>query len=130
MRTVINDAEYADVIALAAHAVHEIPGVLGKCMSLSILLEISFDRVSVYSLFCVSIFTQTYIYIYIYISFYFFLGLKKEKTVFNNKELCSAEMAKAIISIQVLMQCLSFLGKERYLFGTGWRKVHRRHFHY
>ena len=73
MRTVINDAEYADVIALAAHAAHKLPGVLGKCMSLSILLEISFDRISVYSLFCMSIFPQTYIYIYIHIYIYIYI---------------------------------------------------------
>ena len=37
-RTVITDAEDANVVALAAYVAHEISGVLGKCMCVSILL--------------------------------------------------------------------------------------------
>ena len=55
LRTVIIDAEDTDVVILAAHAAHEIPGVSGKCMSVSILLEIHFDRALIYSLFYKSI---------------------------------------------------------------------------
>ena len=44
LRTVIIDAEDTNVVALAAHVAHEIPGVLGRCMYVSILLEIQFDR--------------------------------------------------------------------------------------
>ena len=42
-RTVIIDAKYTDIVAWAAHVAHEIPGVLGKFMSVSILLQICFD---------------------------------------------------------------------------------------
>ena len=37
-RTVITAAEDANVVALAAYVAHEISGVLGKCMCVSILL--------------------------------------------------------------------------------------------
>ena len=33
LRTVIIDAEDTDVVSLAAHFVHKIAGVLGKCIS-------------------------------------------------------------------------------------------------
>ena len=125
LRNVITDADDVDVVVLAVHVAYKIPGVLGECMPVSILLEIYFDWISIYSLFCKSIFPQTQ-----YISFFFFLGLKNKKAVFNCKELCSVEMAKVITLHAHIGADAFFLGKERYLFGTGWRKVHVRHFHY
>ena len=68
LRTVIIDAEDMDVVFFAANLAHEIPGVLGKCMSVSILLETHFDGALIYSLFYNSIFPQTQ-----YISFFSFL---------------------------------------------------------
>ena len=96
LRTVITDAGDTDVAVLAAHVAHEVLGVLGKCMYVSILFETHCDRASIYSLFCKSIFPQTQ-----HISFFSFSGLKKKKAVFNYKEKCSAEMAKVIIPLQV-----------------------------
>ena len=43
LRTVIIHAEDMDVVVLVAHGAHKVPGILGKCMSVSILLEIHFD---------------------------------------------------------------------------------------
>ena len=83
-------------IRMSLSWLHEIPGVLDNCMSMSILLEIHFDWASIYSLFYKSILPQTQ-----YVSFFSFLGLKKKNAVFNCKELCSAEMAKMIISLHV-----------------------------
>ena len=68
LRTVIIDAEDTDVVFFTAHLAHEIPGVLGKCMSVPILLETHFDGTLIYSLFYNSIFPQTQ-----YISFFSFL---------------------------------------------------------
>ena len=119
LRTVIIHAEDMDVVVLVAHGAHKIPGILGKCMSVSILLEIHFDWALIYSLFYKSIFPQTQ-----YISLFSFLGLKKKKAVFDCKELRSPEMAKVIISLHV------HTGVHTYLFGARWRKVHRRQFHY
>ena len=68
LRTVVIDAEDTDVVFFAAHVAHEIPGVLGKCMSVPIVLEIHFDGALIYSLFYNSIFPQTQ-----YISFFSFL---------------------------------------------------------
>ena len=96
LRTVIIDAKDTDVVFFAAHVAHEIPGVLGKCMSVPILLEIHFDGALIYSLFYNSIFPQTQ-----YISFFSFLWLKKKKAVFNWKELPPAEMEKVIIPLYV-----------------------------
>ena len=72
----------------------EITDVLDENTSVSILLEIHFHQASINSLFYNSIFPQRQ-----YISLFFFLGLKKKKAVFNCKELCSAEMAKVIMSL-------------------------------
>ena len=59
LRTVIIDAGDTDVAVLATHVAHEVLGVLGKCMYVSILFETHFDRASIYSLFYMSIFPQT-----------------------------------------------------------------------
>ena len=58
LRTVIIDESDTDVIVLAAHVAHKIPGVLGKCISASILLEIHFDWALIYSSFYNSNFPQ------------------------------------------------------------------------
>ena len=68
LRTAIIDAEDMDVDFFTAHVAQKIPGVLGKCMSVPILLEIHFDGALIYSLFYNSIFPQTQ-----YISFFSFL---------------------------------------------------------
>ena len=96
LRTVITDAEDTDVVVFTAHVPHEIPGVLGKRMSVSVLLEINFGWALIYSLFYKSIFPQTQ-----YISFFSFLGLKKKQAVFNCNVLYFAEMAKLIIPTHV-----------------------------
>ena len=117
-RTVIIDAEDTDVAVLTAHVTHEIPGVLGKCMS--ILLKIHFGQALIYSLFYDSNFPQTQ-----YISFFSFVGLKKKKAVFNCKELCPAEMEKVIIPLHVHMGAEAVSG----FFEQGkifvWRKVEK-----
>ena len=112
--------KHTDVVVLAAHVVHEIPGILGKCIYVPILLEIHFDQASIYSLFYKSIFPQTE-----YISFFSFLRLKKKRAAFNCKELCSADMAKVIIPLHVHIGADAVSG----FFGQGkisvWRKVEK-----
>ena len=71
--TVIIVVEYTNVVVLAAHVAHEIPGVLGKCMAMSILLEIHFDLASIYSLFYKSILPKTYL-------IFLFLRIEEEKS--------------------------------------------------
>ena len=120
LRTVIIDVEDTDVVSLAAHFVHKIAGVLGKCISVWIPLKIHFDWASAYSLFYNSIFPQTQ-----YISF-FLLGLKKKKAIFNYKELCSAERAKVITPLHFHTGADTVSG----FFGQGkiyvWCKVEKR----
>ena len=111
--------ELRTVIIDCYHVAHEIPGVLSKFMPVPILLEIHFDRASIYSLFCKPVFPQTHI------SFLSFLGLKKKKAVFNCKELCSVEMAKVIIPLHVHTGADAVSG----FFGQGkisvWRKMEK-----
>ena len=57
--TVIIDAADTDFVVLAAYVAHKIQGILGRRMSLSILLGIHFDRASIYYLFYNLMFTQT-----------------------------------------------------------------------
>ena len=80
LRTVIIDVEDTDVVVLAAHIAHEIPGVLVKCMFVSILLGIHFDGASIYFLFYKSNFPQTQ-----YLLFSSFLRLKKKKLYLTAK---------------------------------------------
>ena len=96
MRTVITNAEDTDAVVLTTHVALEIADVLDKNMSETILLEIHFHQASINSLFYNSIFPQRP-----YISLLFFLGLEKKKAEFNCKGLCSAEMAKVIMSLYV-----------------------------
>ena len=91
-------------------------------MSVLFLLEIQFDRASIYSLFYKFIFPQTQ-----YISFFAFLRLKKKKAVFNCKELYSAEVAEVITPLHVhagadTVSCFFGQGKI-----SVWRKVEKSH---